>query len=65
MLNPPTLITLTHAHITRSDDVIITADKCQIKILPILRYALFMALPPNNDCQYFRLYGIMLLQIII
>ncbi len=31
-----------------SDDVIITAtDKRQVKISPIILYALFMALPPN------------------
>ncbi len=43
-----------------SDDVIITAtDKRQVKISPILLYALFMALLHNyNDRQYFRLYGI-------
>ncbi len=45
---------------THSDGVIITADKRQIKISPILLYALFMAHPPNNynDHQYFWLYVI-------
>ncbi len=36
---------ITHAHYTLSDDVIIADDKRQIKISPILLYALFMA--PN------------------